>query len=215
MTGSEIHIRRLGRRPYASVLKAMQDFTDARGPEQVDELWLVEHEPVFTQGLNGSPEHLLNTGAIPVVQTDRGGQVTYHGPGQIVVYCLIDVKRAKIGVRSLVTTLETSVIELLSELGIDAYARADAPGVYVGDTKLASLGLRIRRGCSYHGVSLNVEMDLSPFELINPCGYPGLIMGQVADLTGDCAMQNVSDRLLRILVHRLACNVTQDTVDTP
>lgn len=215
MNGSEIHIRRLGRRPYASVLKAMQAFTDARGPEQVDELWLVEHEPVFTQGLNGSADHLLNPGAIPVVQTDRGGQVTYHGPGQIVVYCLMDVKRAKIGVRNLVTALETSVIELLSELGIDGYAKADAPGVYVGDSKLASLGLRIRRGCSYHGVSLNVDMDLSPFELINPCGYPGLVMTQVTDLADDCAMQNVSDRLLRILAQRLGCKITRDTAGPP
>ena len=215
MTDGELHVRRLGCRPYASVLKAMQDFTDARGLEQVDELWLVEHEPVFTQGLNGSPGHLLNPGTIPVVQTDRGGQVTYHGPGQVVVYCLIDLKRGKIGVRKLVTALETSVIDLLSELGINSYAKPDAPGVYVGTTKLASLGLRVRKGCSYHGVSLNVAMDLSPFELINPCGYPGLIMGQVADLTDDCAMQNVSDRLLRILAERLGRKISQETAGPP
>lgn len=177
-----IQVHRLGRRSYEPVWQAMRDLTDQRNATTPDQLWLVEHEPVFTQGRAGKPEHLLMPGDIPVVATDRGGQVTYHGPGQAVVYPLLDVRRAGLGVRELVNCLERAVISLLDELGVEAHAKPDAPGVYVGQAKVASLGLRIRRGASFHGVALNVDGDLSPFERINPCGYAGLTMIRVADL---------------------------------
>ncbi len=160
----------------------MRDLTDTRDETTADQLWLVEHDPVFTQGQAGKPEHLLMPGDIPVVQTDRGGQVTYHGPGQVVLYPLLDVRRSRLGVRDLVSALENAVIAVLAEQGIEARARADAPGVYVGEAKIASLGLRIRRGASYHGVALNVDADLSPFARINPCGYAGMAMTRLADL---------------------------------
>jgi lipoyl(octanoyl) transferase len=178
----QLVIRNLGRQAYQPVFEAMQAFTDVRDTHTADEFWVVEHDPVFTQGLNGRPEHLLNPGDIPVVQVDRGGQVTYHGPGQIVIYTLIDVRRRGIGVRALVTALEQSVIALLAESGIEAQARSDAPGVYVAGRKIAALGLRVRRGSSYHGLSLNWNMDLSPFQRINPCGYQGLEVAQLVDL---------------------------------
>ncbi len=174
--------RRLGRREYGPVFDAMRAFTEARAAETLDELWAVEHPPVFTQGLAGKAEHLLAPGDIPVVRVDRGGQVTYHGPGQAIVYCLLDVRRLGLSVRALVTTLERAVIELLAAHGVAAHACPDAPGVYVGDAKVASLGLRIRQGRSYHGLSLNVDMDLKPFTRINPCGYPGLRVTQLRDL---------------------------------
>lgn len=158
----------------------MRDFTDQRSAQTADELWLVQHPPVFTQGQAGRPEHLLNPADIPVVQTDRGGQVTYHGPGQLVAYPLLDLRRLHIGVRELVSLLENCVIEFLSRWNLAAVARPDAPGVYVEGRKIASLGLRVRRGCSFHGVSLNVQMDLAPFLRINPCGYNGLQMTQMA-----------------------------------
>lgn len=173
--------RFLGVQPYEDVWRRMRDFTDQRSAETADELWLVQHLPVFTQGQAGRAEHLLNPGEIPVVQTDRGGQVTYHGPGQIVAYPLLDLRRLKLGVRDLVTLLENTVIQFLATWDIAAVARPDAPGVYVDGRKIASLGLRVRRGCSFHGVSLNVQMDLSPFLRINPCGYNGLQMTQLAD----------------------------------
>jgi lipoyl(octanoyl) transferase len=160
----------------------MRELTDTRDETTADQLWLVEHDPVFTQGQAGKPEHLLMPGDIPVVQTDRGGQVTYHGPGQVVLYPLLDVRRSRLGVRDLVSALENAVIAVLAEQGIEARARADAPGVYVGEAKIASLGLRIRRGASYHGVALNVDADLSPFARINPCGYAGMAMTRLADL---------------------------------
>ncbi|MCW4151092.1 lipoyl(octanoyl) transferase LipB [Halomonas sp. 18H] len=177
-----IQVHRLGRRPYEPVWQAMRELTDQRDAFTADQLWLVEHEPVFTQGRAGKPEHLLMPGDIPVVATDRGGQVTYHGPGQVVAYPLLDVRRAGLGVRDLVNALERAVVALLAEVGIAAHARPDAPGVYVGEAKIASLGLRIRRGGSFHGVALNVEGDLSPFERINPCGYAGMTMTRMADL---------------------------------
>ncbi|MCE8025926.1 lipoyl(octanoyl) transferase LipB [Billgrantia aerodenitrificans] len=177
-----IELHRLGRRPYLPVWQAMRDLTDTRDETTADQLWLVEHDPVFTQGQAGKPEHLLMPGDIPVVQTDRGGQVTYHGPGQVVLYPLLDVRRSRLGVRDLVSALENAVIAVLVEQGIEARARADAPGVYVGEAKIASLGLRIRRGASYHGVALNVDADLSPFARINPCGYAGMAMTRLADL---------------------------------
>ncbi len=160
----------------------MRELTDVRDGDTEDQLWLVEHDPVFTQGQAGKPEHLLVPGDIPVVQTDRGGQITYHGPGQVIVYPLIDMRRAKLGVRQLVSDIENAVIDLLAEYGVASCARADAPGVYVGQYKIASLGLRIRRGASFHGVALNVDNDLAPFHRINPCGYEGLEMTRMADL---------------------------------
>jgi lipoyl(octanoyl) transferase len=177
-----LRFRRLGRREYGPVFDAMRAFTDARAADTLDELWSVEHPPVFTQGLAGKAEHLLAPGDIPVIQVDRGGQVTYHGPGQVVVYCLLDVRRLGFSVRGLVTALERSVIDLLAAHGVAARARPDAPGVYVGDAKVAALGLRIRQGRSYHGLSLNVAMDLEPFTRINPCGYRGLRVTQLRDL---------------------------------
>ncbi|HEU5467844.1 MAG TPA: lipoyl(octanoyl) transferase LipB [Steroidobacteraceae bacterium] len=173
-------MRRLGRVEYAPAWRVMQAFTDARGDDTPDELWFLEHPPVFTQGLNGKPEHLLATGDIPVVGIDRGGQVTYHGPGQLVMYALVDLGRLGIGVRELVVALENAVIALAAAHGITAAGRRDAPGVYVAGRKLASIGLRVRRGCSYHGLALNVDMDLEPFRRINPCGMAGLPMTHLA-----------------------------------
>lgn len=178
-------LHRLGRRPYQPVWQAMRELTDSRGADTPDQFWLVEHDPVFTQGQAGRPEHLLMPGDIPVVQTDRGGQVTYHGPGQVVLYPLIDVRRARLGVRDLVSGLENAVIALLARHGVEARARPDAPGVYVGEAKIASLGLRIRRGGSFHGVALNVDGDLAPFQRINPCGHAGMAMTRLADLVDD------------------------------
>jgi lipoyl(octanoyl) transferase len=172
-------LRQLGRVDYAPTWRAMQAVTDARDEHTPDELWFLEHEPVFTQGLNGKPEHLLAPGEIPVVGIDRGGQVTYHGPGQLVMYALVDLRRRRIGVRELVVALENAVIRLAAGHGVAASGRREAPGVYVAGRKLASIGLRVRRGCSYHGLALNVDMDLEPFGRINPCGMAGLAMTQL------------------------------------
>ncbi|MGQ7247514.1 lipoyl(octanoyl) transferase LipB [Halomonas sp. V046] len=199
-----LRVYRLGRQPYLPVWQAMRTLTDERDSATPDQLWVVEHDPVFTQGQAGKPEHLLMPGDIPVVDTDRGGQVTYHGPGQLVVYPLIDVRRSRLGVRDLVTALENCVIDALAEHGIDAHARPDAPGVYVGDAKIASLGLRIRRGASFHGVAVNLTADLSPFSRINPCGYAGLAMTRLADLTAASVDVSVeTERLLGALARRL------------
>lgn len=172
-------VRRLGRAGYEPTWRAMQAFTDARDDATPDELWFLEHDAVFTQGLNGKAEHLLDPGGIPVVGIDRGGQVTYHGPGQLVMYALVDLRRLRIGVRELVMALEGAAIALAARHGIRAAGRREAPGVYVGPRKLASIGLRVRRGCSYHGLALNVDMDLEPFGRINPCGMAGLQMTQL------------------------------------
>jgi lipoyl(octanoyl) transferase len=182
-----LQLRRLGRRPYRPVWEAMQSFTEKRGADTSDELWLVEHPPVFTLGLNARPEHLLAPGGIEVVPVDRGGQVTYHGPGQAVLYLLLDLRRRQIGVRALVEAMEQAVIRLLADHRIEAHGRPDAPGVYVPQAageaaKVASVGLRIRRGCSYHGLALNVDVDLEPFSRINPCGYAGLPVTRLTDL---------------------------------
>ena len=177
-------VRELGRARYLDTWRAMQAFTDQRGADTPDELWVLEHEPVFTLGMNADPAHLLAPGDIPVVQVDRGGQVTYHGPGQLVVYPLIDLRRAGLGVRDLVTALEQAVIATAASFGIVAATRPGAPGVYVEGAKLASVGIRVRRGASYHGVSINVDMDLGPFSRINPCGFEGLAMTQLAALGG-------------------------------
>ena len=197
-------LRWLGRVPYEPTWRAMQRFVDERGPGTPDQIWFLEHPPVFTLGMNSKPEHLLGTGDIPVVQIDRGGQVTYHGPGQLVAYLLVDLRRGGLGVKGLVHLLEGAVIGLLAGYGIEAEARADAPGVYVAGAKIASLGLRVRRGCSYHGLSLNVDMDLTPFLRINPCGYPGLAVTQVADLGGPKDLRLVGDALAGELAQRLA-----------
>lgn len=172
----------LGQQDYLTSWQAMTEFTNQRTPETTDQLWLVEHPPVFTQGQAGKAEHLLFPGDIPVVQSDRGGQVTYHGPGQLVAYPLLDLRRLKIGVRELVTSIEQTIVSTLAHYAIEAAAKPDAPGVYVNGDKIASLGLRVRRGCSFHGLALNVAMDLSPFQRINPCGYQGLAMTQMKDL---------------------------------
>ncbi|MGO3055695.1 lipoyl(octanoyl) transferase LipB [Halomonas sp. AOP43-A1-21] len=204
---SPIELHRLGRRPYLPVWEAMRTLTDTRDSDTPDQFWLVEHDPVFTQGQAGKPEHLLMPGEIPVVQTDRGGQVTYHGPGQVVLYPLLDVRRAKIGVRELVSALENAVIALLADYGISAHARPDAPGVYVkspiGEAKIASLGLRIRRGSSYHGVALNVDGDLSAFQRINPCGYAGMAVTRLADLATLPKEHDVGEQLAHALAIQL------------
>ncbi len=181
----------------------MRAFTEGRDAATLDELWWVEHPPVFTQGLAGKAEHLLAPGDIPVVQVDRGGQVTYHGPGQLVVYCLLDVRRLGLGVRALVTALEQAVIELLAAHAIAAQTRPAAPGVYVADAKVASLGLRLRQGRSYHGLSLNLDMDLEPFTRINPCGYPGLRVTQLRDLGVELTLDAAAGELLPRLGHKL------------
>ena len=175
-------IRNLGLQDYESIWHNMQQFTQNRNPETPDEIWVVEHFPVYTLGLNGKREHVLNTGNIPVINSDRGGQVTYHGPGQLVIYTLLDIKRLNLGVRQLVTILEQAMISSLAQHGIIAVSRADAPGVYVNDKKIGSIGLRIKKNCSYHGLSLNNDMDLCPFDHINTCGYSDLKVTQLSDL---------------------------------
>ncbi|MDD2046931.1 MAG: lipoyl(octanoyl) transferase LipB [Pseudomonas sp.] len=200
---ASLGFRDLGLLPYEPVLEAMRRFTDQRGPQTCDEVWLVEHPAVFTQGQAGKAEHLLVPGDIPVVQTDRGGQVTYHGPGQLVAYLLLDVRRLGFGVRDLVSRIERCLIELLASYGVEAAAKADAPGVYVDGAKIASLGLRIRNGCSFHGLALNVDMDLAPFRRINPCGYAGLAMTQLRDQAGSIELSEVRARLRGQLVKHL------------
>ena len=194
-----IAIRALGPTDYRATWRAMRDYTDARDAASADEFWLTEHPPVFTQGLNGKPEHLLAPGDIPVVQIDRGGQVTYHGPGQLVLYCLLDINRLGIGVKRLVRGIEQAVIELLARRGIEAATEPGAPGVYVGGAKIAALGLRIRKGCCYHGLALNVDMDLEPFSRINPCGYRGLAVTQMRDLGVAETVESVGPELANIL----------------
>lgn len=199
-------LRRLGLSDYEPTWWAMQRFTDVRDAATADEIWLLEHRPVFTLGMAGKREHVLAPGDIPVVATDRGGQVTYHGPGQLVIYPLLDLRRLGFGVRDLITALERTVIDYAAELGIEARARPEAPGVYVDGRKLASVGLRIRRGASYHGLALNVAMDLEPFSRINPCGYAGLEMTQLAALGGprsvEEAMRGIEPHLLGALRSR-------------
>ncbi|MGK0673111.1 MAG: lipoyl(octanoyl) transferase LipB [Halothiobacillaceae bacterium] len=200
-----LQVRDLGLTPYADSFEAMRAFTAARRRDTADELWLVEHPPVFTQGLNGQPGHLLAPGSIPVVQTDRGGQVTYHGPGQLIAYLLFDLARARLGVRATVECLEGAVIDLLDGLGIQAVSRRDAPGVYVDGCKIASLGLKVRAGRCYHGLALNVAMDLTPFSCINPCGHAGLVMCQVSDFVPGIVVDALKRPLAERLADRLGC----------
>jgi len=193
--GGALVLRRLGRQPYAVVWEAMRAFTDARRPDSPSELWLLEHEPVYTLGQAGRVAHLRAPGGIPVVRTDRGGQVTYHGPGQLVAYLLLDLRATGLGVRPLVTLLELAVVALLAAQGVAAAARPDAPGVYVDGRKIASLGLRVRRGCSYHGLALNVDMDLGPFRGIDPCGHAGLEVTQLRELGVPLTVDQAGDAL--------------------
>jgi lipoyl(octanoyl) transferase len=196
-------VRALGRADYESTWRAMQRLTDERSPSSPDEIWWLEPPPVFTLGMNADPAHVLGAGDIPVVRVDRGGQVTYHGPGQLLVYPLLDLRRAGLGVRDLVSALERSVIALAAAHGIDAATRPRAPGVYVRGSKLASVGIRVRRGASYHGLAVNVNMDLGPFARINPCGYPGLAMTQFADLGGPRTVDEAAAGLLPALLDAL------------
>lgn len=200
---NELVIRDLGVECYTDVWHAMQEFTNQRDASVLDQLWLLEHQPVFTQGQAGKAEHLLFPGDIPVVKVDRGGQVTYHGPGQLVVYVLLDLKRRNLGVRQLVTLIEQVLVELLQSYNINAYAKADAPGVYVNEAKIASLGLRVRKGCTFHGLALNVNMDLSPFARINPCGYAGLQMVQCKDLNGPQTVAEAKQRIVQCFEQQL------------
>lgn len=200
----QLVIRELGVQDYSTVWQAMQRFTDERDASTADELWLLEHPAVFTQGQAGKAEHLLMPGDIPVIKVDRGGQVTYHGPGQLVVYVLLDIKRRNLGVRQLVTLLEQILIELLANNGIKAAAKADAPGVYVDGAKIASLGLRVRKGCTFHGLALNVAMDLSPFGRINPCGYAGMQMVQSSELGNLRQIAAAKSQIVELFLRQLA-----------
>ncbi len=202
----QLIIRQLGQQPYLPTLAAMQQFTAGRDAQTVDEIWVLEHEPVFTQGQAGKAEHLLGTGDIPVVQVDRGGQVTYHGPGQVVIYLLLNLRRKKLGVRELVSRMEQSIIELLGQYAIEAYAKPDAPGVYVADAKIASLGLRVRKGCSFHGLAFNLALDLEPFNRINPCGYAGMAVTRLTQLADGVDPDAARAALTAILVKRLGYN---------
>jgi len=197
------HVHSLGLVEYVPTWEAMKRFTAERTETTRDEIWLVQHPPTYTQGLAGKPEHLLNPSNIPVVQIDRGGQITYHGPGQIVAYVLLDMRRWKIGVRELVSLMEQAVIDLLGELGVAAHAKKEAPGVYVGDAKIAALGLKIKNGYCYHGLSFNVDMDLSPFDNINPCGYAGLRVTQAGALGITLSINELQAQLAQNLVHGL------------
>ena len=202
MYGSDPVIRRLGLVEYEPTWRAMQDFTAARGADTADEIWLLQHPPVFTLGMAGKREHLLTDIGIPVVAIDRGGQVTYHGPGQIVIYLLLDLKRCGFGIKELVRRMEQAIIDLLAETGIRAERLAGAPGVYVAGAKIAALGLRVRNGCTYHGLSLNLDMDLSPFQAINPCGYAGMAVTQVSALIRDPSHE-LDEALLTSLLRQL------------
>ena len=200
MATGKPRVKFLGRTDYQKTWQAMKDFTHQRDDNTPDEIWITEHAPVFTQGHNGKPEHLINPGDIPVIQIDRGGQVTYHGPGQLVVYCLLNITRLGFGVRALVTHIENAIIAFVGDYNIEASARADAPGVYVGEAKIAALGLRIRKGCCYHGLSLNVDMDLSPFTRINPCGFENLAVTQLSDFGVSVSLEQAGYQLTDHLI---------------
>lgn len=203
----DCRVRDLGRKAYEPVWRAMQAFTDARDAATPDELWLVEHDPVFTLGQAGRPEHVLAPGDIPVLHVDRGGQVTYHGPGQIVAYPLLDLRRLKIGVRDYVCRIEQAVIDALAEWNIEGARKDGAPGVYVNGAKVAALGIRVRRGCCFHGLAFNIAMDLEPFHRINPCGYAGLEVVAMADLGGPGGLEAVKPVLLRALAANLGLRI--------
>ena len=212
---ASIIVRKLGTQDYLPVYEAMSQFTAKRDEHSSDEFWLVEHPPIFTQGRNSDPSHLLAPADIPVLNIDRGGQVTYHGPGQLVLYTLIDLPRAKLGVRDLVTAMETSIISLLAEHGIEAAARSDAPGVYVEGAKIAALGLRVKRGRSYHGLSLNIDMNLEPFSRINPCGYKGMEVTMMRELGVQTSSAEIRERLCDLLAANLGYNARQFCEEKP
>ena len=193
-------IKNLGLQSYLPVWQAMQDFSAQRKSDTNDEIWLLEHQPVFTLGKNGKAEHLLERSDIPLINLDRGGQITYHGPGQLIVYLLIDIKRRGLGVRRLVTLIEQSIINTLADYQLNAYAKKEAPGVYIDEAKIAAVGLRIKKGCSFHGLSLNISMDMTPFKTINPCGYKDLQIVQLADFIKDVQLSQVQEKLLSYLV---------------
>ena len=193
--GHDFAVRRLGRVDFQAAWQAMQDFNGGRDAETGDEIWLLEHDPVFTLGLAGKHEHLLRDIGVPLVKTDRGGQITYHGPGQLIAYLLLDLTRRRLKVRQLVSSMEAATIDLLKDYGIGGQRREGAPGVYIGGAKIAALGLRVRRGCSSHGLALNVDMDLAPYAAINPCGYPGMPVTQLRDLAPAATLAEVSARL--------------------
>lgn len=207
---SALIVRQLGLQDYEPIWQAMQRFTDARDDSTADELWLVEHKPVFTQGQAGKEEHILMPGDIPVVKVDRGGQVTYHGPGQQVIYLMLNIRKRKLGVRYLVNAMEESVVALLAQYGITAYPKPDAPGVYVDEKKVCSLGLRIRNGCSFHGLALNVNMDLAPFQRINPCGYAGMEMTDTTRLNGPQSLDEAGSKLTALLLDALSITETRN-----
>jgi len=199
----DILVRQLGVQDYETVWREMQQFTDLRDENTADEIWLLEHPPVFTLGLNGKHEHILDARDIPVIQCDRGGQVTYHGPGQLIVYLLLDLKRRNLGVKQLVNNIEQAIIDLLANTGIKSQRRNKAPGIYLNDSKIAALGLRVRRGCCYHGLSLNIDMDMEPFTRINPCGFPDLKAIQLKDLLPGATIEQTSAALLKQLLKQL------------
>ena len=194
----------LGRSDYQQTWQAMRDFTHQRVSQTPDQLWITEHAPIFTQGLNGRAEHVLDRGDIPLLQVDRGGQVTYHGPGQLIIYCLLDLNRLGLGVKGLVAQIEQSIVDLLDGFEIESHRRTGAPGVYVNQAKIAALGLRIRKGCCYHGLSLNVDMELEPFSRIDPCGYRGLAVTQLRDLGVNVGIEHLGDQLADIIVGNLS-----------
>ena len=196
----------LGLQDYHQTWEAMKQFTQLRTANSEDELWIVEHPRVFTQGISSKAQHLLSTSDIPVVKSDRGGQITYHGPGQVIVYCLIDLKRLNIGVKKMVSIIEQSIILLLKRYDIDAHTIDGAPGVYVDEAKIAALGLKVKNGKTYHGLSLNVAMDLSPFEQINPCGYAGLKVTQLSDLVDNINLEQISQELTQLLIAHVTRN---------
>ncbi|BBB22699.1 lipoyl(octanoyl) transferase [Abyssogena phaseoliformis symbiont OG214] len=202
-----MRIINLGRQDYLNIWEQMKIFTNARDKNTQDELWIVEHSPVFTQGISSKPEHVLSSSNIPIIQTDRGGQITYHGPGQAVIYCLIDLKRLNIGVKKMIEVIENSIIDLLKTYTIKAHLKSGAPGVYVNNAKIAALGLKVKQSRTYHGLSLNVDMDLSPFMQINPCGYQGLKVTQLCDLTDNSDTLNiVAEKLSQILINHVTRN---------
>jgi lipoyl(octanoyl) transferase len=203
MPNKNVIIKELGTRPYLQTYQAMHDFTKHRNAQTFDEIWLVEHLPVFTQGKVGKPEHLLTATNIPIVQTDRGGQITYHAPGQQIMYILLDLKRRKIGIRDVVSYLENSVIQTLKHYGITAYSKKDAPGVYINQQKICSLGLHIKHGCTLHGLALNIDMDLTPFNYINPCGYAGLKMTQMKQHISQVNRQEINQFLTDHFISQL------------
>lgn len=209
LKSAKINLKYLGLSEYEPVWRAMQEFTNQRNQDTTDELWMVEHPPVFTQGQAGKPEHVLNPGDIPIIQVDRGGQVTYHGPGQIVIYPLIDLKRHKIGIRALVNGIEQALINTMAEYGVIAKRKEKAPGVYVDGKKIASLGLRVRKGCTFHGLAFNIRMDLEPFQRINPCGYKGLEATQLSELQSTAELEKVQEQLIKHL-----CEILNFTTKT-